>query len=268
MYTRLVMFLAAAAACGDNLIVPTDASDAASADAVADGAVDDAAPDSITPPLGCEGVAFQAGNPGPNASDYPADGWWSDDTRTNGTVVVDDSIPPPNGFGCASVKLSTGASTTSPSQDKAQLITFAKHGVALSTITTISYWAYRSSASTGGPAIDLSLNVSISGTGVPGNYATLVYEPYHQSGSNAAIVEDTWQQWNATATTAGDGVWWCSKIPNGTAGSQANPQTWAAFLALYPDAVIHGYGFNLGSVNPNMIVAGDGLVFGATTTDF
>ncbi len=38
--------------------------------------------------------------------------------------------------------------------------------------------------------------------------------------------------------------------------------------ALYPDATVLGYGFNLGSNNPNLIVAGDGLTFGGTTTDF
>ena len=211
---------------------------------------------------------IRAGNPGPNASDYPAAGWWSDDTRANGTVSVDDSLSVAPGFGCRSAKLTTGASTSpGPSADKAQLMSFEKAGVALSSITTVSYWSYRSSASTGNPAIALALNVSVTGSTVPGGFAQLVFEPYHQSGGNAGVQADTWQHWDATATTAGDGRWWTSKIPTGP-GSQANPQSWAAFQALYSDAKIHGYGFNLGSVNPNMIVGGDGLVFGTTTTDF
>lgn len=211
-------------------------------------------------------------NPGANASAYPAAGWWSDDTRANGTVVVDASLGTPPGFGCRAAVLTTGASTPSPSADKAQLITFALAGTPLASIATVSYWALRSSASTGGPAIDLSLNVTITGASVPGNFATLVYEPYHQSGGQGAIQLDAWQHWDATATTPGDGRWWTTKIPNGpspgTPGSQSNPQPWAAFQTLYPDALVHGYGFDVGSVNPNMIVGGDGLVFGTTTTDF
>jgi len=183
-------------------------------------------------------------------------------------VVIDDSIAPPAAFGCTSARLVTGASTASPSQDKAQLISYALAGTALSTIDTISYWAYRDAASTGGPAVDLALNVSITGTSVPGSYASLTYEPYVQSTGNAGIVVGTWQQWNATATTNGDGRWWTSKIANPEPGSQASPIPWAAFQAKYPDAKVVGYGFNVGSFNPGMTLAGDGLVFGTTTTDF
>jgi hypothetical protein len=218
-------------------------------------------------------TVVQPGNPGADAGAYPAPGWWSDDTRANGTVTIDASLGAPTGFGCTSAKLVTGASTTpGPSADKAQLLSFALAGTPLSSITTISYWALRSSTSTGGPAIDLSLNVSITGASVPTGYATLVFEPYNQSGGVNGIMLDVWQWWNATATTPGDGRWWTSKIPNGAPpgnpGSQSNPQPWAAFQALYPDALVHGYGFDVGSVNPNMVVAGDGLVFGAVTTDF
>jgi hypothetical protein len=232
-------------------------------------AVDDVPPavDAVDP---CPDTvkSIQAGNPGSDAASYPAPGWWSDDTRANGTVSVDSVLGVPPGFGCRSAHLTTGASTASPSADKAQLISFTLAGTPLSTITTVSYWSYRSSASIGGPAVALALNVSITGSTVPGGFATLVYEPYQQSAGMSAIVENTWQQWNATAITPGDGVWWTNKIANPNPGSQASPQSWAAFQALYSDAKVHGYGFNIGSSNPNMIVGGDGLVFGATTTDF
>jgi len=119
----------------------------------------------------------------------------------------------PAGFGCTSAHFSTGDATGTPLQDKAQLINFTQTGTALSAIHTISYWAYRSSASTGGTAPHLALNVSITGSTVlPTGFATLVYEPYNQSGGEAAIVNDTWQHWDATATTLGDGAWWTSKI--------------------------------------------------------
>lgn len=198
----------------------------------------------------------------------PASGWWSDDTRANGAVTVDNTFIAPPNFGCTSAHFVTGDSTPSPSADKAQLISFALAGTPLASITTISYWAYRSSASTGGAALDLDLNVTISGASVPNNFATLVYEPYNQSGQTAGILVDAWQPWNATALTTGDGLWWSSRVANPAPGSQSHPQPWTAFQALYPDAVVGGYGFDIGSVNPNTIVAGDGLVFGTTTTDF
>jgi len=212
-------------------------------------------------------------NPGADAGAYPAPGWYSDDTRANGSVAVDRTLGAPAGFGCTSAMLTTGASTTpGPSADKAQLISFAKAGVELSSITTIGYWSLRSSTSTGGPIIALSLNVSITGPSVPTGFATLVFEPYRQSGGPSAIQLDVWQRWNATATTPGDGLWWTNRIANGpapgTPGSQSNPQPWAAFQALYPGAKVLGYGFNVGSANPNMVVGGDGLVFGDVTTDF
>lgn len=259
MDSRLYVVFCALAACGDNNFSTLDAGiDTADAQAL----------DSLPGQCSDSVPTVMTGNPGSMAANYPAAGWWLDDTRANGAVTIDSSLGVPTGFGCRSVKLITGASTASPSADKAQIMTFAKSGTSLSTITTINYWAYRSSSSLGNAAIDLSLNVSITGSTVPTGFAYLVYEPYHQSGGNTAIVNDTWQHWDATAITAGDGVWWTSKIANPMPGSQASPITWAAFQALYPDGKVHGYGFNVGSVNPNMIVGGDGLVFGTTTTDF
>ncbi|MDX2086528.1 MAG: hypothetical protein SFX73_01705 [Kofleriaceae bacterium] len=255
--TTLVLVVAA---CGDNNFA-TDAVDAA-ADATPDVAID-------ADPCPTDSVReIQAGTPGTDPSAYPAPGWWSADTRANGTVAVDDTLGVPTGFGCRSARFTTGETTGTPAADKAQLISFALAGTNLSSINTISYWAYRDSASTGGPAIALSLNVAVTGSTVPNETANLVYEPYQQSTGNAGILVDTWQHWDATATTPGDGLWWTSRIANPDPGSQANPQPWATFQALWSDAKVVGYGFNLGSYNPNMIVAGDGLVFGTTTTNF
>ena len=197
----------------------------------------------------------------------PATGWWTDDTRSNGSVAVNADLGAPVGLGCRSAKLTTGEATGSPLQDKAQLFSFELAGTPLSSIDTISYWANKSAASTGGSAINLALNVSVTGSSVPTGFATLVYEPYQQSGGQAAIQVGVWQQWDATATTPGDGEWWTSKIPSGP-GSQGQPMPWAQFQALFSDANIMGYGFNLGSNNPNTTVAGDGLVFGSAFTDF
>jgi hypothetical protein len=122
----------------------------------------------------------------------------SDDTRANGTVVVDTSLSVPVGFGCTSVSFTTGASTPSPSTDKAQLINFAL-AERLVTIYVVSFWAFRSFASVGGPAIDLSLNVSITGASVPG-YAVRAVQPERRHGRDprrrlAAVERDRHDDW-------------------------------------------------------------------------
>lgn len=216
-----------------------------------------------TAPTCSPNIVAQPNNP-PN---LPSAGWWTSDTRSNGSVAINDTMGAPAGFGCGAAVLATGEATGSPLQDKAQLYSFAAYGTPLSAVNTISYWAKKSSSSTGGPAIDLAMNVQIGGAEVPGNFATLVYEPYNQSGGQNAIALDTWQQWNATDTSSGNGLWWTNKIPSGP-GSQAQPIPWASFQALYPTAVVGGYGINIGSNNPNTTVAGDGVVFGAATADF
>ncbi len=214
------------------------------------------------PPGGvpCVDVPFFVGNPPAPPTPIPA-GWYTSDTRTNGTSAINTDLGNAPGLTCKSVKLTTGASTASPSQDKAQLFTFDAAGTPLSSINTISYWAYRSSLS---PAVianpvtaaTMAFNVQI--YGAPSvTFATLVYEPYSQVGGAAAILNDTWQQWDATA-----GKWWS------TTNGQSNLLTWAQVQALYPGALVGGYGLNLGSVNPNLIVGGDGIVFGSTSTDF
>ena len=208
----------------------------------------------------------------------PVSGWYSADTRTTGNVTVNADLGAPAGLGCNSAKLTTGANVqiSGTYQDKAQLFSYAQFGTAFASIANVSYWSYRSSASLG-TAANASLNIELYGTagygtctvpaGAPGCYANLVYEPYNQSGGTSAIVNDTWQHWDATATTAGDGVWWTKQITSGP-GSQSSPQPWAFFQARYTDATLGGYGFNLGSNNPNMVVGADGLTLGATTTDF
>jgi hypothetical protein len=210
----------------------------------------------------------------------PIAGWYSYDTRANGNVTVNDQFGAPPGFGCYSAELTTGASTPTPpaSLDKAQLFSFAKAGSPFAPLNNVSYWAYRSSLS-GTPAANIALNIELYGvagfTPAPGHtcavatpcFTSLVYEPYLQSGGQGAITNDVWQHWNATDATPGNGMWWSSHITSGP-GSQGQPQTWSWFKTQYPDAVLGGYGFNVGSNNPNMFVAADGLTLGSTTTNF
>jgi hypothetical protein len=210
-------------------------------------------------------TAFQSGFPIGATGAVP--GWWTGDTRTNGNVRVDATFGAPAGFGCNAAVLTTGASTTpSPSQDKAQLLTFANAGVPFSSISNISYDSYRSSVSASGVA-DLALNVII--TPDLANEVTLNFEPYENT-NLGTIANNVWQSWNAT-----NGVWWTTAIPNGTdpsgpaPGSQGNPQPWQFFQNLYGStSLVVGYGFNIGSNNPTLQVAGDDLNFGGTITDF
>jgi hypothetical protein len=210
----------------------------------------------------------------------PVAGWFSNDTRTTGNVTVNASYGAPTGYGCNAAVMTTGETLPpgyTTGQDKAQLFSYAKFGSSFADVNNVSYWAYRSSASLN-PAPNMSLNVQLYGTagyapgctvepGAPGCLTTLVYEPYNQSGGQAAIINDTWQYWDATSSTAGDGKWWSTKIPSGP-GSIGSPQPWSFFKSLYTDAVLGAYGFNIGSYNPNMVVAADALTLGTTTTDF
>jgi hypothetical protein len=211
----------------------------------------------------------------------PAPGWYSADTRATGNVTVNNTYGAPMGFGCFSARMTTGdtyPAHTPPytsGQDKAQLFSYAKFGNAFAPINNVSYWSYR--AAEPGPAADIALNIELHGTAgfTPGVtigcnatpcFTSLVFEPYLQSGGQGAIVDHTWQHWDAV--NGGNGVWWSSRIPSGDPGSQGNPQPWSFFKALYSDATLGGYGFNIGSSNPNMDVAGDGLTLGSTTTNF
>jgi hypothetical protein len=199
-------------------------------------------------------------------------GWYTSDTRQNGNVKIDSTYGDPSGIpGCNSVVMQTGAATGSPLQDKAQLLTYSMLGTPLSSITNVSYSTYRSSLSDPSNPSDAAINIQITGNAgfvAPNGFATLVYEPYNQSGSNAGVTDDHWQNWDATATTTGDGVWWSSKIPYGSTGSQSTPIPWAQMQSIYSDAALAGVGVNIGSNNPNMYVAADDLTVGASTTDF
>ena len=197
-------------------------------------------------------------------------GWYSSDTRTTGNVQVNADLGAPAGYGCNSVKLVTGNNIqiSGTYQDKAQLFSYDLTGVPLSTINNVSYYAYKSSASAPSP-VDVSINIQITGSIPSGfTFGTLVYEPYNQSTGNAGVHTDEWQFWDATAATPGDGVWWSSKIAYGNPGSQSSPQPLSFFKSLYSDAVLAGYGFNVGSNNPNQVLGADGLFVGTTLTDF
>jgi hypothetical protein len=219
---------------------------------------------SCTTPKSGGGVHCTAATPviGGTPLTVPTTGWYSSDTRSSGNVEVSAALPAPPGYGCNSVHLTTGATL---GQDKAQLFSYDKVGQPLASITNVSYMSYKKSPSPG-PAT-VAINIQVSGSTVTTGFSTLVYEPYLQSTGNAGVLLDTWQTWNATATTPGDGLWWSSKITSGP-GSMSDPKPWSYWQATYSDATLGGYGFNVGSYNPNQDLGADALTVNATTTDF
>jgi len=194
----------------------------------------------------------------PATTTGPVPGWYSGDTRAHGSVRVDSTYSAPDGFGCNAAVFTTGDSAGG--LDKAQLADFDMAGTPLSAINNISYQAYRSSLSAPGSVAHLAFNVAVSNLVTS---ATLVYEPYLQSGGAAAIQDNTWQAWPASS-----GVWWTPEIASGP-GSQSSPQPWTFFQTTYGSGwFVVAYGLDIGSSNPNMVVAGDDIVFGPTTVDF
>jgi len=99
------------------------------------------------------------------------------------------------------------------------------------------------------------------GTLQPGDFTTLVFEPYQ----NGSVAPATGQQWNARA-----GSWWSTRTTSGlqAGGGGAPFYTLADVWAKDPDAVVLAIGVNVGTNNPSYTVATDGVQFNDTTWDF
>jgi hypothetical protein len=214
-------------------------------------------PPAPTTPTCAAPTAITVGYP-PATISGPVPGWFTLDTRTNGSVRVDATYGAPSGYGCNAAVLTTG--DTDGGLDKAQLGSFDQANTTFASVHDVSYWAYRSSQSDPGTFGDLAFDVALTDLTT---VVTLSYEPYQQSGGAGAIQNDKWQKWNASA-----GVWWTTAITSGP-GSQDDPQPWTYFQSLYGSTFkVAAYGFNIGSYNPHLFVAGDGITFGSKTTDF
>lgn len=187
----------------------------------------------------------------------PADpqGWSTADTRPGGAVnfVADATSPYPD----EALQLTTNASTTA----KAQYLHAAS--TTLADVTTLGYHTKQVS----GPAYaDPSYQLIVFLNGTSSGFTTLVYEPYQ----NGVIVPGVWQEWDVDA-----GQFWSSRTftDGGTcsvvAGGGGAPfYTLADLQANCPDAVVVGFGVNIGSNNPSYDVYTDGVTFNDTTYDF
>ena len=182
-------------------------------------------------------------------------GWSTDDTRPGGAVnFVADATSP---AGVGALQLTTDATTTS----KAQYMHAAN--TPLSSVTELSYYTKQVSAAFAGGDPSYQLPVFLDG-GTTG-FTTFVFEPYE----NGIVVPGTWQQWNVAA-----GKFWSSKsFTDGTcsvtAGFGGAPfYTLAQITSMCPNAVVSGFGVNIGSNNPSYNVETDLVDFNGTTYNF
>jgi hypothetical protein len=183
------------------------------------------------------------------AEDTPPTDNWVFYVRNGGTgSFVNGPGTAPIGFG--SFQISTPASS-----DKGFLFNFDHTGVALSSITAISYSTYVSSLGSV-PTQAPSLNIQIDkngGTLEAGDFTTLVFEPVYNT-SQATVTINTWQSWDAF-----NGTWWSSNPINGLPNRDTFV-SWSDLVAANPNAtIIGGFGVNQGSGNAGLVGAVDAL---------
>jgi hypothetical protein len=119
----------------------------------------------------------------------------------------------------------------------------------------------------GPPVADPSYQVLINLTGTSG-FTTLVFEPYWNT-SQGLIVPGAWQSWDVDA-----GMFWSSKTVTCSNGGVVNGAGGPPFYTLQdiklmcPEAVVIGFGVNIGSFNPGYNVYTDLVKFNDTAYDF
>ena len=185
-------------------------------------------------------------------------GWSTADTRPGGTVnFVTDSTAPGNP-NVGALQLTTDATTTA----KAQYLHNAN--TPLSQVTELSYYTKQNSASFPGGDPSYQVLVDLNGAAT-GGFTTFVYEPYE----NGVVTPGVWQQWDV----ASGQLWSSRSFTDGTctvvAGGGGAPfYTLSGLQAMCPDAVVVGFGVNIGSNNPSYNVETDLVNFNGTVYNF
>ncbi|HET8527600.1 MAG TPA: hypothetical protein VFL60_01725 [Gaiellaceae bacterium] len=182
-------------------------------------------------------------------------GWSTADTRPGGTVdfVVDSTAP----SGIGALQLTTDATAAAKAQYMHEAST------PLADVSELGYSTKQNSASA--PVGDPSYQLAVDLLGSGGGFTTLVYEPYW----NGAVVPGTWQQWDVDS-----GLFWSSATvvcPNGVIGAGAGGPplyTLSQIESACPDAVVTGFGVNVGTYNPGYDVETDLVDFDGTVYDF
>jgi len=183
-------------------------------------------------------------------------GWSEADTRVGGDVnfITDPTSPYPTG----ALQLTTDATTAA----KAQYL--KGENLPLASLTELGY----STKQVSGPVHadpSYQLLVDLNGSGV-GGFTTFVYEPYQ----NGVVTPGVWQQWDVDA-----GNMWSSRTFTGVgtcvvvAGAGGPPfYNLTTLQTVCPDAVVLGFGVNVGTFNPSYNVETDGVNFNGTIYDF
>lgn len=194
-------------------------------------------------------------------------GFSTADTRPGGAVnfVVDGSLV---GGGIGSLNMTTDGTTAA----KAQY--FRTDVMPLSALTEISYWTKQNSAPFAGA--DPAFNIPVCLGGVVGTtcigFTTLVFEPYQNNGllpPSPGVIPGVWQFWDVDA-----GMHWSSRsYSNGTCSVLAGGggtyfYTLSGLAMSCPNALVGGYGFNIGTYNPGYDVSADLMTVNGTTYDF
>jgi hypothetical protein len=194
---------------------------------------------------------------------YPdSTSWTSADTRAPGSFdFVAGPAAAPLGSGSLHLITPDGSS-------KVNIANGLLTGDSLADVDALSYFTYRSSASTGSPVQVPSLQLAVSDPQATGGFTTLVFEPVYNT-DQGTIADDTWQQWDAR--NGGQGVWWSTHdLPNQPAFT--GYRTWDQIVADNPGATIQAAFINQGSGNPGIDANVDAVTLGAsgdaTTYDF
>jgi hypothetical protein len=161
-------------------------------------------------------------------------------------------------FGDGALQLTTDSSTAA----KAQYL----KGVASSSLGSVTELAY-STQRVSGPdyaAASFQLLVDLNGATTSG-FTTFVFEPYQ----NGTVDAEDWQTWDVD-----EGNFWSSRgFTEGecsvVAGGGGAPfYTLDSLKESCPNAVVLGYGVNIGSNNPSYVVNVDGVTYNGTAYDF
>jgi hypothetical protein len=197
----------------------------------------------------------------PSASDTL---WYREDTRPGGGATLTKNFNAPPGFGDGALALSTNSLNSA----KAQMMTSdTVRGAALADVGDLSYWTYQSSLTSGsaeaGPSFQLRVDID-GDLSTTADVTNLVYEPYWNDTEGAspqgALTPDTWQYWDMT-----NGQWWSSKQISCGAfsvlpGAGGPPFTTPGAVATNcVGSKVVEIGVNVGSFNPNYLVAVDGV---------
>lgn len=188
-------------------------------------------------------------------------GWTTADTRPGGAVNYVSDTTAPGTPNAGALQLTTDSTTTA----KAQYL--HDTNTPLSSVNELSYATKQNSASFVGGDASYQLATclgGVSGTACTG-FTTFVYEPYQ----NGTVTPGVWQSWDVDA-----GQFWSSRnYTDGTcavvAGGGGAPfYTLASLQANCPNAVVVGFGVNIGSNNPSYNVESDLVDFNGTTYNF